>query len=69
MRDPRKDPQVGDIIKQRSGDLVRVTAREGNTVYWDSKRPKGRFWRDANSWTIGGWENNVCDQCEIVTTT
>ena len=65
MRDPRNDPQAGDVIRQQSGDLVKVTHREGDSVSWVSKTPKGKVWKNANSWTLGGWRNNVCHRSVV----
>lgn len=66
-RDPRIDPQPGDVICQYSGHLVRVTARGGDCVAWVERSPKGKEWQYPNRWTIRGWEHVVCDKATVVT--
>ncbi len=65
-RDPLKDPRPGDVVRQPSGHLIRVTNRHGDRVEWVSRTPKGSIWKDANGWTIRGWINVVCDRAVVV---
>jgi hypothetical protein len=60
LRDPRVDPQPGDVIRQQPSKLdITVTERSGDHVAWKSRR-------DANSWTLSGWVNMVAKGAQIV---
>lgn len=69
-RDPRLDPQPGDIVQQNGGKglLVRVTKREGDLVEWESKTPKGKEWKNQNRWNLHGWARNVCETAIVIET-
>lgn len=53
-RDPRSDPQPGDILRKSNGMSVKVTARSGEIVHWVALR--NGEWRDSNSWSVAGWK-------------
>lgn len=66
-RNPIADPQPGDIIQQLpSGLLVRVTERNGDCVAFESKSPKGKAWKDENTWTVKGWERVICGDAIVI---
>ena len=62
------DPQPGDVIQQHPSRLfVRVTARDGDRVFWESRtETKGGKWRDPNAWTVGGWQKTICGNATVV---
>lgn len=63
-RDPRIDPQPGDLIQQSSGLKVRVTGRDGDTVSFATKGNRGL--RDRNSWTLLGWKRMVAANAKVL---
>ena len=64
-RDPRLDPQPGDVIKQQGGIVLVVTARDGNAVAW-SRRTYHSLLVDPNSWTVSGWSSFVAKGAKIL---
>lgn len=65
-RDPRIDPQPGDIIRQPyGGPTLAVTARTGDQVSW-VRRTKTMGDRDPNTWSVRGWATRIAIKATIV---
>jgi hypothetical protein len=64
IRDPRTDPQVGDVIRQSGVITLRVSKRDGDTVGW--QRLKYGAWTDDNGWSLRGWQEVIAKAAEVV---
>lgn len=64
-RDPRIDPQAGDVILQPNGTVVTVTSRCVDKVSWRWRSQSGRS-SGKSSWSLRGWVKDVALGSSVV---